>query len=185
MRSKTLIKIAVSIVFSVTFSFAQQNSSNPSIDLANKPVGVGGYLQIGNAHEHFGLIAKFKLNPTTSFDLSGSIELDNDGSSIGVYGGYYYHYYNVIKPDAGAGRVPLYHGPYGGIGLWDSDGGNDGFALRIGWTGGIAYELPRSAAPMDFFFDLNPVFEYLAIENVEDEWEFPEIYAKLGFRFYF
>lgn len=149
----------------------------PIGSFAQSGMGLGGYLQFGNSHEMGGLVGKIWLGPTTSLDLTLSVDFDEEDRSLGIYGGYYHHYFNMIKVPVG--KMPLYHGPIGGLGIW-----NGGIALRGGWTFGLAYVFSPEVAPFDIFLQADPNFEYLQIENGDDRAEL-DVYIKLGFRFFF
>jgi hypothetical protein len=166
MNRKIWIALFASLVLFSTASIAQ-----------TKGIGLGGYLQAGNAGEDGGLNAKMFLNANQALDLSISIENDPFGESMGAYASYLIHAWDVIPMTTG--KLPLYYGPNAGLGVWDG-----GTALRLGLIGGIAFCLPQGTAPMDFYLQLNPTFEYFMIEgdgNNELELNF---FLQLGLRFF-
>lgn len=170
------------------FGFAQGSANN----------ALGLWLQGGNGDEHWGMDWKHKLNATTATDFYFRLYSSDEETSLGAYLGYYFHNYNVIKIDAGAGRIPLYWGPYGGFGYWSYDWNNNdnydvtGLALRFGVVGGMAWELP-SSVPLEFWLELNPLAEFrntswdapAGQDDNDTDWEIPELYIRLGLRAWF
>lgn len=161
----------------------------------SKDDALGLWLQGGNSGEHWGLDWKHRVNPTTALDLYFRLYSSDEETSLGAYLGYYFHHYDIIKLDAGAGRMPLYWGPYGGFGYWSEDrNDNDdndftGLAIRFGVVGGIAWELP-AGVPLEFWMELNPLAEFQnhsweyadGRDHDETHWEIPELYFRLGLR---
>lgn len=140
--------------------------------------GIGGYLQAGNAGEDGGLTAKMFLNEKTALELYLSVENDPFGESMGAYVSYLLHAWNLIPVNAG--KLPLYAGPNGGIGVWDG-----GTALRFGVIGGLAYCLPAGTVPMDFFLQLNPTFQYFSFEGSGNDKLELDMFLHLGLRYFF
>jgi hypothetical protein len=140
-------------------------------------IGFGGYLQAGNAGEDGGLTAKMFLNDKTAIEIYLSIENDPFGDSMGAYASYLFHHWNVIPVNAG--KLPLYWGPNAGIGVWDG-----GSALRFGMIGGLSYCLPAGTAPMDFFLQLNPTFQYFSFEGDHNDKLELDMFLQLGLRFF-
>lgn len=140
-------------------------------------IGFGGYLQAGNSGEDGGLDAKVFLNSNTALDFMLSIENDPFGESMGAYVSYLIHAWDVIPVNSG--KLPLYYGPNAGIGVWD-----DGSAIRFGLIGGMAYCLPAGTAPMDFFIQMNPTFQYFSFEGDHNNKLELDFFLQLGLRFF-
>lgn len=139
--------------------------------------GIGGYLQAGNAGEDGGLTAKMFLTERTAVELYLSVENDPFGESMGAYASYLIHSWNLIPVNAG--KLPLYGGPNAGLGVWDG-----GTAIRAGVIGGMAYCLPQGTAPMDFFLQINPTFQYLSFEGDHNDKLELEMFLQLGLRYF-
>jgi hypothetical protein len=140
-------------------------------------VGLGAYLQAGNAGEVGGLNAKMFLDARTALDLSLSIENDPFGASMGAYASYLIHHWDVIP--VARGKMPLYIGPNGGVGIW-----NGGTAIRFGGIGGMAYCMDPGMAPLDFYLQLNPTMEYQIFDGTHNDKLVFDLYLQLGMRFF-
>jgi len=137
-------------------------------------IGIGAYVQAGNANELGGLNAKLFLDARSAVDLSLSVQMSPLGQSMGAYASYLIHGWDIIP--VAAGKLPLYGGPSAGVGVWDG-----GTAIRVGGVGGIAYCMPPSTVPMDFFLQLNPKLEY----HTDSKGLKMGLLAQLGLRFFF
>ena len=166
---------------------------------AQKSRAIGGWLQLGNAGEHFGLDYKHRLSATTALDIYGHFYFSSGDNSLGVYAAHYWHNYNLLKLSPGFGRIGLYAGPAGGFGWWLIDYYNNrtytddqsGLAIRFGVVGGITWEMP---IPLEIYAELNPVGEFHAFfddyrddhfDNNYVEWQIPDLYFRMGIRFWF
>lgn len=186
-------KISFILVLAASLSFAYSSAST-------KERAVGGWLQIGNPGEHFGLDFKQRLSSTTALNLYTSFYFRKGDNSFGLYGAHYWHNYSWVKIPSTAGRLGFYAGPAGGIGWWDNDwwtselshGEQWGLALRIGLVGGITWEMP---IPADIYMEINPLAELHFISGADyapkkkkyrdTNWEFPDFYFRMGARFWF
>jgi len=168
MKTKNLrLAIVFLGLMGISWSWAQEQG-----------IGVGGYLQAGNPWEDGGLDMKIFLSRVHAVDVQVSVEMTPEfGGSMGVYGSYLFHWWDVLP--IRQGKLPLYVGPNLGFGIWDN-----GFALRLGGIGGMAYCLPRSAAPLDFYLQLNPVLEYKVNDGAPNTLE-ADLFLQLGFRVFF
>jgi hypothetical protein len=147
----------------------------------NQPNALGAWLQGGNSGEWFGMDWKHRVSSSQYTDLYFTFKSSNNVTSLGAYGGYYWHY-NLIKADPTAGRFPLYWGPYGGLGFWHD--GDSHVALRGGVVGGIAWVLPTDGVDIELWAELNPVAEG-HFNPGDTVWEIPELYVRFGVRIYF
>lgn len=141
----------------------------------DRGVGLGGYLQAGNAHESGGLNGKLFLSQRQAVDLQLSIQMSPLAKSMGAYGSYLFHWWDALPINKGS--LPLYIGPLAGIGIW-----NGGFAIRGGGVGGFAYAFPSNTAPLDIYLQLNPVIE-LHIVDSDNAASF-NLFIQFGMRYY-
>lgn len=187
-----LKKISIMLFVATSLALALPSASQ-------KSKAVGGWLQLGNSGEHFGLDYKHRLSATTALDIYGHFYFSSGDNSLGVYAAHYWHNYNLLKLSPGFGRIGLYAGPAGGFGWWFVDHYKDavfthdesGLALRFGVVGGITWEMP---IPLEIYAELNPVGEFHAIfddyrDNHFDHdyvrWQIPALYFRMGLRFWF
>lgn len=149
-------------------------------------------LWIDNSGDDWGIDWKMRQASDMSLNIYGHLYASDNETAISAYLGYYKHYYDLIKLDASAGRMPLYWGPYGGLGFWDNDYAHhedNGLAIRLGLVGGLAWELPASV-PFELWLELNPLAELHKVwseNDVGDEWDdtnwhIPELYIRMGVR---
>jgi hypothetical protein len=168
-------KFILFIALFCAFSFAQE-----------KKGALGLWLQGGNPGETWGMDYKH-LGKSAIVDIYLKIPTRRgDNFSTGLYGGYYW-IYPVIKADASMGRFPLYWGPAGGFGFWDTN-----FAIRAGVTGGISWILP--GVPIDISLELNPIIEVHHLswkdQNGKDQSDTdfrdptPDLFFRMLFHFY-
>jgi hypothetical protein len=170
-----------------------------AVPAAQKSRAVGGWLQLGNAGEHFGLDYKYRRTETTAIDIYGHFYFSSGDNALGVYFAHYWHNYNLLKLASDFGRIGLYAGPAGGFGWWFVDHykgavfthDESGLALRFGVVGGITWEMP---IPLEIYAELNPVGEFHVIfddyrDNRYDDnyvtWQIPDLYFRMGIRFWF
>lgn len=184
-----LKKISIMLFVATSLALALPSASQ-------KSRAIGGWLQLGNAGEHFGLDYKHRLSATTALDIYGRFYFSSGDNSLGVYAAHYWHNYNLLKLSPGFGRIGLYAGPAGGFGWWTYDYYNrhydiSGLAFRFGGVGGITWEMP---IPFEIYAELNPVGEFhLIFENGHTgyannnyvEWQIPALYFRMGLRFWF
>ena len=81
-----------------------------AVPAAQKSRAVGGWLQLGNAGEHFGLDYKYRRTETTAIDIYGHFYFSSGDNALGVYFAHYWHNYNLLKLASDFGRIGLYAG---------------------------------------------------------------------------
>jgi len=180
-------KILFAILMVAAVAFAEAPS-------ASKQMGVGGWLQGGNAGEHAGLDFQMRDGATNVWDIYAHFYFSSGDNSLGAYIGYYWNYYlNGVPNDIG--RMGFYVGPAGGLGWWNvghkDDWDENGLSIRFGVVGGYEWEFP--VIPLQLFLELNPVGEFHYVwwdDNHDNEWddtdwELPDIYFRIGLRFWF
>ncbi len=153
---------------------------------ADKSSAVGVWAQGGNPGEKFGMDYEMRLDPMTTLDFYLHFNFTKHDNALGLYVGYYWHYFDIINLPAEAGRMGLYWGPAGGVGWWGYYD-EDGFALRAGIVGGWEWEFPHNI-PLELYVELNPVGEFHIVtwDNDSDtDWKLPDVYIRLGLRFWF
>ena len=180
-------KFLIAALMFVAMAFAEAPSSS-------KQMGVGGWLQGGNGGEHAGLDFQMRSGATNVWDIYAHFYFSSGDNSLGAYLGYYWNFYlNGVPGDIG--RMGFYVGPAGGLGWWDEDVGGgwdeDGISVRIGVVGGYEWEFP--VIPLQLYLELNPVGEFHYVwwdddhgnDDSETDWKLPDVYFRIGLRFWF
>ncbi|MCF0215500.1 MAG: hypothetical protein HUK21_03390 [Fibrobacteraceae bacterium] len=159
-----------------------------------KQMAVGGWLQAGNPGEHAGLDFEMRQGSTNTLDIYAHFYFSDGDNSLGAYFGYYWDFYlNGLPGDIG--RMGFYAGPTAGVGLWnvgDDNWDETGLAIRGGVVGGFEWEFP--VIPLQLYLELSPVgeFKYFWWEDEKDDldgddsdWQLPDLYFRIGLRFWF
>ncbi len=155
-------------------------------------VGFGAYAQGGNEGEQGGLNAKLFINSRNAFDLSVSFSTDPFGNSMGAYVSYLAHFWNALPVPQG--KMPLYIGPNGGVGVWEDywdnrgniiHNGENGSAIRGGMVAGMAYCFPSGTVPLDIYLQLNPTLEYRFRPGDNNDGFRTDFFIQLGVRYFF
>lgn len=162
-----------------------------------KTKAVGAWAQGGNAGENFGLDFKMRQDSSTVLDFYIHFDFSKNENSLGLYIGYYFDYYNIFDIPSEAGRIGLYWGPAGGLGWWNNDYWNEskgkrydfnGLAVRLGIVGGVGWDFPQDI-PLELYLEVNPVGEihFLMYEGADNDtdWNLPDVYFRIGLRFWF
>ncbi|MCF0220661.1 MAG: hypothetical protein HUK19_00055 [Fibrobacter sp.] len=213
MMKKILVSLLLSVAVAMAASTKNSNSSSGQSGSSSKNMGVGAWIQAGNAGEHFGLDFMMRMGSDITLDIYAHLFLSDGDNSLGLYLGYYWNFYLSGVPRE-LGRMGFYAGPTGGLGFWDNyhsagwDGNRyvwwrdeTGFAIRMGIAGGYQWEFPK--IPLQFYMELSPVieFHYYAwddyyyddrdrrrngdYDDTDVDWKFPDFYFRVGLRFWF
>lgn len=167
-------KLLAILLLSCSVLFAADNAG------ASKNNALG--LWVDSSEDDWGLDWKIRQSPDLAMDIYAHFYTSSEKTALAAYMGYYRHHYNVLKLDPEVGKMPLYWGPYGGLGFWDDH--VKGLAVRLGVVGGWAWELPASF-PLEIWLELNPVAEMHYVwwdDDSDTDWEIPELYFRMGFR---
>ena len=141
----------------------------------NKAFGVGAFLQVGPIHQNgFGATGSFWLDDNYSID--SYLRLANDFSSVDVTAIYQMHYWDIFKHSAG--KIPVYWGFGGGLGLW-----KEGYAIKGLVSVGLEYQFDN--APVALFSQIDPQLEVDFYDKEQTEWKPTFLWKIIGARFFF
>ena len=130
------------LIFVIMFNYFQTN-------LIAQERGIGVGLILG---EPTGISAKYWVNNNNAFDFALAYSFVGNDNSFALHANYLYHLFNVIQSEY---TLPIYYG-FGGRFRAQED---SQVGLGIRGVSGILFFSDR--LPLDFFFEIAPVFELI------------------------
>ncbi|HWM88066.1 MAG TPA: hypothetical protein VNO33_19570 [Kofleriaceae bacterium] len=142
---------------------------------ANKTFGFG--IVLG---EPIGLTAKYYLSDSTALDFAfGEYDRFRDDDDLGVHMDFLWHPLTLATADPFV--IPLYFGIGGRVVGDDDDGPGDDDDVRVGVRVPVGVALDFNRVPLDIFFELAILIDFIADEDDDDV----DLDPAVGVRYYF